>query len=598
MKPFSAVNNASDDGILIQKIVKRGLVGLSFAIIVLSSAAFWTVVQLTDFYQNKVIVIEEQENLLHVMRVAARERTLLMYAMVNEEDIFKNEDNRLAFYTAGSKFIEARTKFSEFILEDNEVELLKKHDALTRINSPIHERVVNLVFDNERKLALKLLREQVIPTQNNVMRILDEIHASIGKRSIIVKTEGGSITKVSILILIVIVAVLILGSMYIIRKTTSQTFNLIAQLNKTREFLQTTIHELIQQKDTLDNHAIVSIADRQGKITYVNDKFCDVSGYNREELIGKNHRMLKSDVHEDNFYKELWDTISHGKVWQGEICNRRKNGTYYWVESTINPFLDDKGIPYQYVSVRTDITHLLEAKYQAEKASRSKSIFLSSMSHELRTPLNAILGFAQLIKIKNKDELTNEYNDEILQSGSHLLALINDVLDLAKVESGKIELSINSYSLKDILNFCLVMVKSSADKRLIQVENKVDSLSDVKIDIDEKRFKQVLLNLLSNAIKYNKEKGRLTIDYALENDDMVYLSITDTGKGIAVDQQSNIFQPFDRAGEEGSAISGTGLGLVITKKLIEKMKGSIGFTSTEHEGSCFWIKVPLSKDIG
>lgn len=594
MKPLSLINQSSYDEILINKIVKRGLIGLSLAIIVLSSAALWAVVQLIDVYQNKVNVVAEQDRLLHVMRIAARERTSLMYAMVTEEDTFVNEDNHMEFYRAGAKFIESRTKFSAYTLEANEAELLEKHDALTRVNSSKHEQVVNLIIDEKRKLALKILVEEVVPGQNAVMKILDQIHLSIERKSSQVNAKADSIANASVLILISIVVILIFGSMYIIRQTTYQVFNLVSQQNETGNMLKEAIHELIQQKDTLDQHAIVSVADRQGNITYVNDKFCDISGYHRDELIGKNHRLLKSDLHTNEFYKKLWNTISHGKVWQGEICNRKKDGGFYWVESTISPFLDDKGIPYQYVSVRTDITHLLEAKFKAEEASRSKSLFLSSMSHELRTPLNAILGFSQLIKMKSKDEITKEYNQEILQSGKHLLELINEVLDLAKIESGKLDLSIDSCNLKAIVEFCLVMVKPSADEKSIQVKNKIDSLLDVKINVDEKRFKQVLLNILSNAIKYNKEKGSLTIDYSINNNEMLQLSIADTGKGIAEHQQVNIFEPFNRAGEEGSSVSGSGLGLVITKNLIEKMNGSIGFESTVNEGSCFWIKVPLS----
>lgn len=594
MTLIQAKNMSSDDGDLIQKVVRRGLSLLSLAIIFLSSAALWAVIQLTDFYQNKVQVLAEQEYLLNVMRVAAHKRTLLMYTMVVEEDAFRNDDNRMAFYSAGAKFAQARIAFIKSPLADTELDLAENRGTLTSANRPLQEKVVDLVIRGQSKLALELLREQAIPEQNKVMQVLDQLNVSIDRRNNEVKKKANSISRASIIILVSIVIVIILGVIVIIRQTTFRSFNLISQLNETRKMLQNTIHELIQQKDTLDHHAIVSIADRQGKISYVNDKFCEISGYTREELIGKNHRILKSNMHSSEFYQNLWDTILQGNVWQGEICNKRKDGSHYWVESTISPFLDSKGIPYQYVSIRTDITHLLEAKLAAEEASRSKSLFLSSMSHELRTPMNAILGFSQIIDMTTKDGATKENIKEIISAANHLLELINEILGFSKIESGEIDLKYDSYSIKHIIEFCISMIKPSADKMSIRINNKLDSLPDIKINIDEKWFKQVVLNILSNAVKYNKESGSVTIEYSVCDNKMLYLSITDTGKGIPLNQQNNIFYPFNRAGEEGSSIAGSGLGLVISKNLIEKMNGAIGLESSDEEGSCFWIKVPLS----
>lgn len=237
---------------------------------------------------------------------------------------------------------------------------------------------------------------------------------------------------------------------------------------------------------------------------------------------------------------------------------------------------------------------LLISHDKVKKESNAKSLFLSSMSHELRTPLNAILGFSQLIEMRTEDERTKQSSQEIINAGNHLLMLIDEILDLTQIESGKLDLSISSHSLKDIIKYATSMVHPLADISSIQIDNKINSISDIKINVDEKRFKQVVLNLLSNAIKYNNENGKIIIDYSLEYEGMLYLSVTDTGKGLTLEQQSHIFVPFDRAGEEASNISGTGLGLVITKRLIEKMSGIIGFESTIGEGSCFWVKVPLS----
>jgi PAS domain S-box-containing protein len=626
-----------------------------------------------------------------------------------------------------------------------------------------------------------------------------------------------------------------------------------------RQRLEAILYKREREHLALDRHAIVSIADRAGNITYVNDKFCEISGYSRSELSGQNHRILKSGGHPPGFYQDLWHTIAGGEVWQGEICNRRKDGSQYWVESTIVPFLDGDGEPYQYVSIRTDISHvkaaeaalrqseerlrrgqayanigtwewaiqtgdlywteriaplfghaegeletaydnflaaihpddrqavndavnacverdvpydiehrvvwpdgtvrwllergavvrdaagrplqmlgvvqdiddrkraelalaererqlreaqalahignwqadlvsgelswsdeiyrifghepgsfepsveafhaavhpddralvleseerarqtghhdvvhrivrpdgtvrhvhelaqmeidatggvvrligtvqdvteqveveqaLMAASEEADRANQAKSDFLSSMSHELRTPMNAILGFGQLMEYD--DALPGEHQDnvgEILKAGHHLLELINEVLDLAKIESGHVDLSLEPVDVCTIVDECLSLVGTLAAKRDIQLSH--SGLKGVAVRADRMRLKQALLNLLSNAVKYNHEGGSVRLEVRPQGAERLCIQVTDTGPGIPAERQAELFQPFNRLDAKHSNIEGTGIGLTITRRLVEMMGGIVDVESEVGVGSTFWIELPFESAPG
>ena len=236
---------------------------------------------------------------------------------------------------------------------------------------------------------------------------------------------------------------------------------------------------------------------------------------------------------------------------------------------------------------------LAAAMDEAKNANQAKSAFLSSMSHELRTPLNAILGFAQILtseRLPSTLPQKKEFANHILKSGRHLLTLINEILDLAKIESGTVDLSLEPVGLKEVLDECENMLAPLAAQRRIRMV--FPAACALSVRADRTRLKQVLLNLLSNALKYNRELGAVVLDCHLCAPDMVRVSVQDTGVGLRPEQLELLFQPFNRLGQETGPEEGTGIGLVVTRRLLELMQGRIGVSSKVGVGSVFWIDLP------
>ena len=241
--------------------------------------------------------------------------------------------------------------------------------------------------------------------------------------------------------------------------------------------------------------------------------------------------------------------------------------------------------------------YLLDAKEMAEISNHAKSAFLTRMSHELRTPMNAILGYGQFLESNPNDPLTpsqKEHVQQILRGGNHLLELINEILDLASIEAGKINLSISEVSPALVIDECLTLIQPVADEYGITVENKVNGEPLPEVRADHTRFVQVLLNLITNAIKYNRDNGTVIVDGRLSSKGLLRISVTDTGNGIPEDKLKDLFEPFNRLGAEATNIEGTGVGLTITRQLVELMNGAMGVDSVVGTGSTFWFDLPVT----
>ncbi|MGV7220933.1 MAG: ATP-binding response regulator [Nitrospinales bacterium] len=236
-------------------------------------------------------------------------------------------------------------------------------------------------------------------------------------------------------------------------------------------------------------------------------------------------------------------------------------------------------------------------KEKAEKTSSSKSEFLARMSHELRTPMNAILGFTQLLKMDPQNPLTQyqqENLDMVLSAGRHLLELINETLDLSKIEAGKLTLNLETIDIIPIVQDVISISQPIAEQNDVSIKYKESLGENYFVEVDKLRFKQIVLNLISNAIKYNKPNGTVIVSIERHNDDLIRLGVKDTGRGIPKGKEKILFKPFERFDVNSKQIEGTGIGLTIAKQLIEAMKGTIGFESAFNGGSYFYIDIPLS----
>jgi PAS domain S-box-containing protein len=381
----------------------------------------------------------------------------------------------------------------------------------------------------------------------------------------------------------------------------------VTERKQAEEKLQASIKQLSDIKFAIDKAAILVATDRKGGITYVNDKFCQISKYSRKELIGQNHRIINSGHHPKEFFQNLWSTITSGKVWHGEIRNKAKDGTYYWVDTTIVPFLDTEGYPVQYFAIRFDITervqlreelqhyaaeleqHVSERTTQLQEANSELEAFAYSIAHDLRAPLRSIQGFSEALLEDYADRLDatgRSYSDRIIASTKRMDNLITDLLAYSRLS--RTEIQLNALNLTSIMAEVLTQLEAELQ------EHKAKVIVEESLPIvmgHRTTLVQVFTNLIANAVKFVAcdVQPRVRV-WPEESDEWIRIWVEDNGIGIAPQYQERIFQVFERL-HSSDTYPGTGIGLAIVRKGVERMEGQVGVESQVGQGSRFWIEL-------
>ena len=349
---------------------------------------------------------------------------------------------------------------------------------------------------------------------------------------------------------------------------------------------------LSEYKRAVDLGAIVSKADKRGKITYVNDAFIEISGYGEDELLGKSHSIVKHEDTPKEVFKDLWKTILSKNVWQGDIKNRAKDGRIYYVFATIVPILNDKDEIEEFLSIRYDTTNLHIAIAEANRAEKSKGRFLANMSHELRTPLNAIIGFSQiLLRRDTLDDKNKEYVKKIKLSGDNLLSLVNSILDFSKMDENEMLAYPSEVEIKELFSEVLVMCEAQMLEKSITL-NMFEIAQDATIYADKQLLKQAFINIISNAVKFSKESGAIELTHKMQDSSHIF-GVCDYGDGMDKEDVETLFTPFKQGkNAQTNVIKGTGLGLAITHKIITELhKGEIWVESELGVGTCFYVSL-------
>lgn len=357
------------------------------------------------------------------------------------------------------------------------------------------------------------------------------------------------------------------------------------------------LNELSQLKIAIDQTSIVAKTDLNGIITSVNDTFCKISKYSRKELIGNTHSMLNSNYHPKEFFLELWNTINQGEVWEGEIKNKAKDGTLYWVHTFIIPMKNKDGSVLEHLAIRQDITKrktneqsLIESEKQLKSLIFTRDKLLSVIAHDLRSPFNSITGFSNLIiKDKNKSNSDRRYAEFILKSSGDALELLDNLLIWAKSQTDEIKTHPKQTQIIPIINRVIEFYHLLASEKNISIQLENNENDFVYTDLN--LTNTVLRNLLSNAVKFTENNGKIEISLH-KTETHLEITVKDKGPGMCEEKVNKLFSHNHRGNHQLNA----GLGLILCKEFAVKNGGDIWVDSKLNEGSAFTFSIPLSSE--
>lgn len=357
----------------------------------------------------------------------------------------------------------------------------------------------------------------------------------------------------------------------------------ISALKSAAASLKSSLKDVNDIKFALDQSSIIAFTDEKGTITNVNEMFCEISQYSREELIGQNHSILNSGLHSKEFFKNLWKTIGQGEVWKGEIRNKAKDGSYYWVHTTIVPFLNANGKPYQYLSIRNDITERKkteEVLHQQDKLAAVGQL-AAGVAHEIRNPLTTMKGYTEFLQLEETHEERQEYLSIILDEIDRVNNIVEDFMVLSKPKAAELEERDIIPIIKNVVSFLEFEARNRNVKIGFEYQQDI-----IQIECDENRLKQVLLNFIKNGIEAMPDGGNITVRAGIINN-QVQIAIKDTGVGIPQEKLKNIGEPFFTTKKNGN-----GLGLMVSFKIIESHNGKVFIESELNKGTTFNIVLP------
>lgn len=372
------------------------------------------------------------------------------------------------------------------------------------------------------------------------------------------------------------------------------------ELTATLQMVEHLNAQLQAQNNALNQSAIVSLTDLNGNIISVNDNFCRVSGYEYEELIGVNKRIVKSEEHDREFFKTMWETILKGESWRGEIKNQKKDGNHFWCDTAIAPVLDDNGNPKQFFAIQFEITdrknslnQLAAKSHELEELNKLKDKLLSIVSHDFRSPLNSLKGTLQLLidGIVDEEEfkiLTRDLVDKL----DHTSNLLDNLLNWARSQMQGTKAYPKYIDLRSITDECIVLLDAVASKKLIRIKNYIDE--PVNVYADYEMIKLIIRNLISNGIKFSNPRSEIYLNTDKIDDEIIF-SVEDQGIGMSDEEQDKLFKHENFSKYGTSNEKGMGIGLLLCKDFVERNGGKIWFESQRERGSTFYISLPAKQ---